>query len=246
MAVKFKITKAAFDKLSDDMKKEYTQDDDEKGYTLDVSGLPDPEDTGALKRANERLKADLEEATTERDAIQVKLDEADKNKGKPERDVERLTTRYEKKLLDAKTEADAKISGLKDKISTSLKSAEAGRIAAKISTVPKLMQEHVMSRLTVEFDADDVPTLKVLKDGKASDLTGDKLGEELVANKDFAGIIIGSKAKGGGAANTSVPPAGSTHSEAPTDLSKASRGDLVEHMKQVVAQKTADGTLPVA
>lgn len=63
MALKRKISKEAFDKLSEDIKAEYKEQDGE--YVLDIDG---DEDTGALKRAKDReaqLRRDAEKRAKE-------------------------------------------------------------------------------------------------------------------------------------------------------------------------------------
>ena len=64
MALKKKLTKAEYEKLSEHIKAEYIEDGD--GFRLDIDG---DEDTGALKRAKDR------EAQLRRDA-EAKLREA--------------------------------------------------------------------------------------------------------------------------------------------------------------------------
>lgn len=235
MALKFKISKAAWGKLSEDMQKEYTEDDDGKGYTLDVSGLPEPEDNGELKRAKDREKERADNLAEEVDELTNKVDKLEKAQGSGEKDVARVTARYDRKIETITREFGEKEDAYKKRIADGLKTNAAAGLAAKISTAPKLMEKHILDRLLVEFDNDGEPSLKVLdKDGKASDTTVDKLGEELVANKDFSAIILGSKAKGGGAAHTTVPPAGGAHDGKPLDLSKASPSDLTERIRERV------------
>jgi hypothetical protein len=53
MALKFVLTAAAYAALSDDMKTNYIAGDKDGEMKLDVTGLPEPEDTGPLKRALE-------------------------------------------------------------------------------------------------------------------------------------------------------------------------------------------------
>ena len=69
MALKKKLTKEEYDKLSDAFKAEYMTDGD--GYKLDLS---DDEDTGPLKRALEREKANS--ATSKKRLAEVEEEKA--------------------------------------------------------------------------------------------------------------------------------------------------------------------------
>jgi hypothetical protein len=53
MALKFVLTAAAYAALSDEVKPLYIAGDKDGEMKLDVTGLPEPEDTGPLKRALE-------------------------------------------------------------------------------------------------------------------------------------------------------------------------------------------------
>jgi hypothetical protein len=235
MALKFKITKTAWGKLSEDMQKEYIEDADGKGYTLDVSGLPEPEDTGELKRAKDREKERADNLAEELEEANGKITKLEAAQGSTDKDIARVTARYDRKIETMTREHNETVDAYKGRIASAMKTAAASGLAAKISTAPKLMEKHILDRLTVEFDNDGEPTLKVLdKDGKASDTTVDKLGEELVANKDFSAIILGSKAKGGGAAHSTVPPVGGAQDGKPLDLSKASTSELTDRIRERV------------
>lgn len=234
--LKFRVTKKAYDSLSDDMKEHYEEAEDGKGYTLDVDGLPAPEDTGELKRAKDREKARADNLQEEINEANETIKKLESSQTKEDRDVARVTARLEKKIETLTAEKDGIINGLRGKIKTEAMNAAATKLANSLSSSPDLMVDHILKRLDVEFDADDVPTVKVLKDGKASDMTMDKLGEELKADKKFAPILTGSRARGGGADLTGAPvsPLGSSAStDQPPNLAKAPPSALVEHIKAV-------------
>lgn len=247
MAIKYKITKAAFDKLSDDMKEHYEATDDGKHYTLDVSGLPEPEDAGELKRALDRVRDDLKDAEKERDDLQTKLEAAEKAGGDGAKDVTRLTKRYEDKLATAKTEADAKVDALKGQITKLLKGGKAAALAAEVSTAPDLLKDHIEKRMTVEFPEDGgEPVLKFLtKDGKAAaaDFTLDKLKQEVIADPAYKSIIVASKAKGGGAPPASstgfTPSSGTGGGDQPVPLTKMDNKSFTDTIRERVAAKQA-------
>lgn len=179
MALKFKITKKDYDALSDEMKSEYIVGEKDGEYVLDVSGLPEPEDTDALKRTIERERENTKAAKKEVNELKKKIEDFP--------DVEKL-----------KTDHAAETKKYKDFTENALIDGAALALATKISNAPALLLPHIKSRLVADTSGDTPVTKVIGADGKPSDLTIEKLGEEFVANKDFAAIIIASKASGGG------------------------------------------------
>lgn len=217
MAVKFKINAAAYNKLSDELKAEYIAGDNDGEYVLDVTDLPQGEDVGPIKRA---LTAEKNKYAT----LKAKYDEAEAKIAEFP-DVDALKAAHDKETGKYKAFTE-----------NALIDGAAQALAAKISTSPALMLPHIKSRLVADVTG-ETPVTKVLgPDGKPSDMTVEKLGEELVANKDFAAIIIGSKASGGGAPRVPVKPLGGgapqgeQNGQAP-DFSTMKPGNLAEHLK---------------
>jgi hypothetical protein len=244
MAVKFKITKAAFDKLDEVWQGHYEPTEDGKHYTLDINGLPEPEDAGELKRALERVRDELKEAQDELKETQTSLKEAEKAAGENGGDVKRLTKRYEQKLKDAEDAGNTKIAGLKAQIEKLLKGGKAAALAAEVSTAPDLLKDHIEKRMTVEFPEDGEPVLKFLtKDGKpaAADFTLDKLKQEVVADPAYKSIIVASKAKGGGAPPASstgfVPPSGTGGNDQQVPLTKMDNKSFTDTIRERVQAK---------
>lgn len=220
MALAFKINKAKYDALSDDMKAEYVAGDKDGEFILDVSGLPEPEDTGPLKRALESEKNKHKETKAKLSEAETKIAEfpnVDELKANHEKEVGKYKKFTEKTLIDG----------------------VATELASKISTAPKLLAPHIASRLVADLTGDE-PVTKVVKDGKPSDMTIDQLREEVVANPDFKAILIGSKASGGGAPKVPAKPLGGgapKDGEQAIDLSKAPASSLVERIQ---ARKAAN------
>lgn len=238
MAIKFKITKSAYEKLSDDLKDAYKADGD--SYVADVDGAPKPPDTATLERTLERVKAELDDTKEELKTITADRDTIKKGMSDTDKDVAKLTQRYDKKLADKDT-AHAEEMAKKDKI---IIDGEVGRaaeaLANKISVSPAVIKPHILSRLTAEFDADGKPVVKVLKDGKINaELTIEKLGEEFVANKDFAAIIRGSNASGGRATTPLNPPVAGSQTERPTDLMAMTPAERTAAMREKIANRNA-------
>jgi hypothetical protein len=242
MALKYKITKKAHAALAEDLQIEYKAEGN--SFVLDVEGLPElDEDTGALKRANDRLKADLDEAKEDLKTTKSELDTLKKGQTDGDKDVAKLTAQHEKREKKIKDDADAKIASLRDKIKTKMIDAAVEKMAGEISTAPKLMHGPLRERFTVEFDDEDNATLKVLKDGKPSDMTTDKLAEEFRANKDYASVIKASQASGGGTTSKSVQSdvgggAGQDQTK-PIDLGTAKPAELLAHMRQKMSNQGA-------
>lgn len=229
MALKKKLTKAEYDKLSDVLKSEYIEDGD--GYRLDVDG---EEDTGALKRAKDReaqLRRDAEKRAKDlEDQLAAVTDGDARKKG----DIETLEKSWSKKLGETEAQYKARIDKLTDYTRRTMVDGTAMAIASKISTVPALMAKAVRERLTVDFEGDE-PALRILDtSGKPSALTVDELTKEFVANKDFSSIIIGSKASGGGAPKNGLGKSGGATTQTdnkPTMLSTLKPSDLAAELK---------------
>lgn len=241
MALARKITKAEFEKLADNIKFEYAADGD--AFVLQTTG---DEDVGPLRRANQRLKDQLEQAETKNEELSVKLDKIEKNPARKQGDIDALERQYAKE----RDEAVAKVSGERDNaygfIKTTMLENTASQLAEKISTSPALIKPHIERRLQVEIE-DGKPAVKILdKDGKPSALTLEKLGDEFVANKDFSSIIRVTKASGGagqpnngGAVKQPSQQQGQGNDNT-VDLSKLSPAAMAEHIsaKKAAQQET--------
>jgi hypothetical protein len=219
MAMKYKINKATYDALPDEMKNEYVAGENDGDFVLDVTGLPAGEDVGPVKRAleSERNKSkDLKAQLDGAKATIADFPNVDDLKAQHEKEVGKFKSFTEKTLVDGK----------------------AFELASKISTMPKLLAKEIRDRIIVDLTGDE-PIAKIKgADGKVSDMTFDKLGEEFVANKDFAGIMIGSKASGGGAPKpgTKVNGAGSPVSgqdgDKPVNLATMSGKDMAARISE--------------
>lgn len=228
MALKRKIKKADFDVLTEERKELYKENPSRRGeYVLDM----DDDDDNALKNAYETIKQ-------EKVALQTQLDEANnkvaeleeastKNKGK---DVDALKASYEKKLSDLKASGEAALNKAHDQIKAVMADSAASAIATKISKLPKLLAKEIRSRLDVDLTGDK-PVLTVLDEhGKPSAFSVADLEQEFVANKDYADIIIASKATGGDTGRSAPPQnVGDTNGK-PKLLSEMSPAELHAHM----------------
>lgn len=247
MALKKKVTKDEYAKLSDSKKEEYIEDGD-GGYKLDVEG---DEDTGALKRAKDRevqLRKDAEKKAQE---LEDKLNELDNNNARKKGDIATLEKQWaekNKKEIDKLTETwNSEKQVLTERLSkfeTNSKKQLVDNVALQLATKlnhksPKVLLPHIKERLLADLEGDEPVTVILGADGKPSKLTLDQLEAEFVANKDFAGIIIGSKASGS-AGNPKPSGSATNQSEQPIDLSKASPAQLAEHARQVHEQQSQE------
>ncbi|URA06795.1 scaffold protein [Xanthomonas phage Langgrundblatt1] len=240
MALKRKITKDAFDKLADNIKFEYVADGD--NYVLQTEG---DEDIGPLKRANQRLKDQVEHLEGKNDELAGKLDKIEKNPARKQGDIDALERQWAKDTETKVGEVTAKLEKANSFIKQSLLENAASSLAEKISTSPAIIRPHIERRLTVDIDG-DAPVVKVLgADGKASALTVEKLGEEFVANKDFSSIIRVTKASGGAGSPSSnggaVKPTGQgqppASGEQPPNLATMNPRDLAATIQAKKAEQ---------
>lgn len=237
MALKRKIDKAAFDKLSKDLQAEYVEKDGE--YVLDVEGGSD-DDNGALRRAKDRAVQERKDAEKRAREAEEKLAELDDNDARKKGDIEKLEASWKDKHEKQKEEYEAKLA-TKDKfISTTLVDSVAQQMASKISTSPALILPHIKARLQADLDG-ETPSTKVLDaSGNVSAATVADLEKEFVDNKDFASIIVASKAKGGGAPDKGQQRQGGASQQPgdkPAPLAAMSGADLAATLK---AKKEAD------
>ena len=225
MALQKKITKEVFEKLPEALKAEYIEKDG--NYVLDIEG---DEDTGALKRAKDREAQKRREAEKALKTAQQELDDLQDNDAKKRGDIETLEKSWKEKDEKKDKEHQEKLTTKDNFIRRSLVDAKALEIATTISKSPKVLLPHIKARLTADLEA-DTPITKILDaDGKPSAMTVKELSEEFVANKDFASIIIGSKASGSSTVgNDKLPKGGASSGD--KDLSKATGSELVEHLK---------------
>lgn len=227
MALKRKITKAQFEKLSEELQSEYKEVDGE--YLLDVDGL---EDTGALKRAKDReaqLRKDAEEANKE---LKERLEKLEGDDARKKGDIDTLEKSWETKMNAQKDEYEQKLGSRDAFIKQSLVDAKAMELASQISTSPSLILPHIKARLSVDGEGDEFKTRVLDSNGQPTANTLEDLAKEFVANKDFASIIKASQANGSGANNGQQTPNrdGATNTDKDKDLTTLSPSELAAHL----------------
>lgn len=230
--MKYKLTKAQYDELSDDLKKEYQDQDGE--YVLNVEG---GEDTGALKRAKDhekerRKQAEDKARQLEQDlnSTREELETLQNSKGDGEKDVAKLEAKWKKKLEDKERELGEKSQALEKELNTLLVDNVADRLAADLSDSPAVLRPHIKNRLTVErVDGKAVTRIKDA-DGELSPMTLDELKNEFQSNNDFASVIRGSQGSGSGAGGGQGGQGGGQAPKKP-DFAKASTKEVADYLK---------------
>ncbi|CAA2409737.1 Phage putative scaffold protein [Xanthomonas phage Suba] len=201
MALKRKITKDQYEALAENIRFEYKAGESDGEFVLQTEG---DEDIGALKRAHTRTKDALAQSEAKRDELEIRIEKMESNPARKTGDIEALERQWNAEKAESDGKFTAKISALSSRIIDSALNTAAMGLSEKIATTgnAKILLPHIKARISAELDDNDNVVVKVLgQDGKPSDLTIDKLGEEFVANKDYSGIIQGTKASGGAGAS---------------------------------------------
>ena len=162
------------------------------GFVLDVEGA---EDTGALKRALDRVRDEKDQAIA-----------LAKQKGE---DLANVEASWKGKLDEATKAHDASV---KNTLSA-LKRATSDRIVADLSTklagdAADLLAPHISSRIKIELDGANAIHRVLDKEGRASALSLTDLEAELRADPRFARVIVASKGSGSGASKDSKTSGG--------------------------------------
>lgn len=260
MALKKRIEKDAFEKLSADLKANYTANGDH--YILDLES----DDAAELKRAKDNANRERDEAKSKLAAAEAELAKlrggddppGDKTKtgdGDALKSLEAKMNARIDKLNQTNTAAlaasEAKLAARDQLTRKTMVQAAADKMAADISTVPTIMSRHIADRFDVEFGDDGSAKLIVVgNDGKPSGATVDQLTKEMRGNKEFAGIIIANKASGSGAPDNVRKPSGAGPREPSTvggdksnapDPYKMQGAELGNWAKDLVASRRAKG-----
>jgi uncharacterized membrane protein YqiK len=200
----YQITKEAFDKLSEDLQKEYTVSGESVTLKIEGEGAPTAE---ALTKAQDKLRIEKEHRTKaeksrdEAEARGEKLrEDLDKASGKDE--IQRLKTEHQAELEKIRGEREAEKTAAKEAANSAMKKEAAETFANEHFTIPNLMVDQFAKRLSVE-EVNGESVVRVLDaDGKASALSLNELKQEFLENKEFSPIIK-TKAGSGGGANPS-------------------------------------------
>lgn len=222
MALKAILT--SLEGISEELKKEYTEKDGK--FYLNIEGVDEHPSVGALKRAKQHEKDLRQTAETAQRAAEDKVStlEADieglRSGAIPKADYEALKTSFATKTQEQQAAFDTKYNKQSALIEKHMLDGTALAMATEISTAPTLLIPHIRGRLKLE-EVDGELTVSILDiTGKPSAATLDDLKKEMLQNKTFAPILIGSKASGSGATGGS---GGGSASKPFNELSEAER-----------------------
>lgn len=223
MALKRKIGKEAFDSLSEAIKENYKEKDGE--YVLDIEG---DEDSGALKRALDRVREENKENKELVSKLTKQIDEIDQNDARKRGDIAVLEKSWQEKLNSRESELSKSIEKARALAKKSIVETAIAPIANKFKA-PSLISSVLKNRVDVDFSGEE-PTVRVLDNsGKPSAQTLQDLEKEFLENKEYLPIIVGSKATGSASTNTTNTTGGSAISDK-VDLSKIRPADLAAYL----------------
>jgi flagellar biosynthesis GTPase FlhF len=205
--MKKKLKKVDFDKLDKALQELYkkVEGKDTHDFELDVEDDDDDEAPDALKKALKAERDAVAKAKADIKAMKDELSELKKSKtaeaddeAKKKGDIEALEKSWKQKLADREKELGDLLSQRETSLREILVEGEAGKLAAALSKSPSLLLPHIKARLAAEFTDGKAVTRVLDKDGKPSAATIDDLRKEILANKDYAPILVGSNGSGGG------------------------------------------------
>lgn len=205
--MKLKAVLETLEGLPEALKASYTEKDGK--FYLDIEGVDEHPSVGALKRAKDHEKALRQAADEAKRAAEDRANAAEttveelRTGAIPKSDVEALKASYTTKAAAQQAAYDAKFSVLQSQVERTLLDSTALRVAAEISTVPELIMPLIRGRLKLDEQDGQLTVAIVDAAGKPSAATLDDLKKEVLQNRQFAPILIGSKAHGGGASGGS-------------------------------------------
>lgn len=197
----------------------------------DVTGLQT-----ALATERRLRKTAEKEAKAAKAAKDLEDDDGDDGDGKPDKGGKDKTARERARI---QKEADDRVAAVLDKSGKALVKAEQEKLAAKLFVNPDRDAIHLSSRIGYEIV--DGEAVLVVKDKAGNTMEGktvDSLRKEMLADKQYSGIVVASRASGGGAATTrdNGNQTGSqddskSEKEMP-DISKLSGKEIVKAMRE--------------
>lgn len=189
--------------LDDAAKAHYTEKDGK--FYLDVEGIDEHPAVGALKRAKDHEKTLRQTAEGKQREAEDKVTELEgtveglRTGAVPKSDVDALKKSFDDKAAAQKKTFDETLAKQNALIEKHMLDGTALSMATEISTAPSLLIPHIRGRLKLDEVDGELTVAIVDIAGKPSAATLEDLKKEMLQNKTFAPILIGSKASGGGA-----------------------------------------------
>lgn len=226
MALKHKVT--SLDEVAEKYRALYTQLGNE--YVLDDEVK---EDTTSLKNAKDHEKAERQKAEQRASVAESRLKQIDdkdaetaSKKARADKDIESIDATWQARFDSNAEELNAKICDKDAAIHKLVIKSTAMGIATKIAIpgTAKFLAQDLEARLEVGERNGEIVALVKDANGVASGATTlDALQQSFVDNPEYASLIVGSKASGGGAGESN---GGGASTKSLSEMNDAERTQL--------------------
>jgi len=225
--MKRKLTKTEYEALPEALKAEY---EEKNGNYL--AKIEDEDDAvNAVKQAKENEVNAHKETKAKLKELERKMEELTGEKNRKDGNVEAIEKSWKEKYDTKESELTGENSKLKNHLVDSAKDSLLTTFAGKLakSDSQRLFKLAIADRIAVEFDGEKIVHRILDKDHKPSAMTFDDFEKEIVANKEFSSILVGSKASGAGGLEPNKIGAGGLHrnnEEKPINLATLNPNEL--------------------
>lgn len=193
--------------------------DEKKQEQEEKPAAVDPKEFAALQESIRKLEEKNRELIAEKGEAKSAAQKAAEEAARKSGDIEALEKSWQQKMDAAIKERDDKLQSYQGTISQMTAGQAASKLAAEIS-IPgsaDVLMPHIERRLKTEITADGAVVRVLDKAGKPSAMSVDDLKKEIMEDKAFAPLIIGSMANGSGAPGGKGTTGGKTMKRAAFD-----------------------------
>ena len=187
----------------------YVKDDASGAYRLDVE--PDEKTTKELeelRKEKQRMEAHTKKLLDEKKKESERARLAEEERARRERDVESLERSIKEKHQAELENYSTRTAQLQSQLESQMVDNLAMRLANELSDTPALIMPHIKSRLRAQEIDGRWRTTVVDTMGNPTATTPDELVEHMRSDKQFAPLVRGTKAGGGGANGGGANPGG--------------------------------------
>ena len=234
--MKFKITKAEFEKLDPSMQALYKAGDGDN-YVMNVEGMPQAEDVTGLKNKVAELLTEKKKSDEEKVAADLAAKTAADELARKNGDVAALDKSWGEKLAAVEAKYQGEIASRDSSINAVMVDSKALELANKLGGEnAALLLPHIKSRLACENVDGKYQTRVLDATGKPSSATLDELATEFTGNPMFKSAIITTQAAGTGGAgkpNQGTPAGGAGGGKENNGDDRTSRAaEIIANMPQ--------------